>query len=55
MAMNTQAKARFLLARQRQRQRNRQDSQVTLLAQQTGLSSGTSDVTDFISDRNQII
>ncbi len=53
--MSTQAKARFLLARQRQRQRNRQDCQVTLLAQQTGLASGTPDATDFISDRSQII
>lgn len=47
--MTTQAKARFLLARQRQRQRNRQDSQVTLLAQQIGLSSGKPELTDFIS------
>lgn len=52
--MTTQAKARFLLARQRQRQRNRQDSQVTLLAQQIGLSSGKPEA-DLIGDRHQII
>lgn len=50
--MKPEAKARFLLARHRQRQRNRQESQVILLTQQTGLSSNS---IDSIADPNPVM